>query len=88
MTQETLEIKKQSAMDSLLEQLDGEISRYYNTLNQIRCSRLTIQESNNVCGTEMNTPKEQLGDGLLKKFWFKKTGLNIHTSIIQTTVLS
>lgn len=60
--------KKESLMDNLLNQLDSEVSRYYNTLNEIRSSRLTIQESNTVCGNETNTPKEQLGDGILKKF--------------------
>lgn len=59
--------KKESLMDNLLNQLDSEVSRYYNTLNEIRSSRLTIQHSNNVSDEISVEEKQVFNEGILNK---------------------
>lgn len=61
--------KQPSQMEQLLNQLDGEVSRYYNGLNLVRSSRLSIQGAEpSVSGSENISKDIAYQPGILYRF--------------------
>lgn len=65
-------VKQPSQMDTLLNSLDEQVSRYYNSLNSIRSSRLTVQGERPTKPSEPDSIKKSIPEpfelGILYRF--------------------